>query len=318
MRVLCGHGKVRLFGEILAHVVQRIVPVLLPALFAVPPVRQHVGRQGKEEQRRAAEQEIGRRRPVHQQRVNAVDHRENAYNAHRRARDAERGLDVVHNALLLCGSGENIGKGGALFQIDLCLRQLVNGLSGLRAKLLEIALCLLGFGVGKLALGFGRVGGDAGMLLLDKRQQAIHVCLKAEAALLLLAVAVLHHQIRKRAEDALAGIRTRAHGHALEYALDLSPGDVEAAVDVICAHIQRLFADAAGSELAAGFSVGRQNLRRQCPAADGGGLKDHDGIPPEFNCGMIISKRSVIEKSCHPQRNERTGSFFASLKTIKG
>ena len=61
----------------------------------------------------------------------------------------------------------------------------------------------------------GQVRADFG----DMGQQKVHILLVFEVALLHCAVIQLHHQIRDRAKDALAGETALTHGDPLENAL---------------------------------------------------------------------------------------------------
>ena len=149
----------------------------------------------------------------------------------------------------------------------------------LGGELLEIICLFGGLGPGQTVGGLDAVGGDVGVLLLHGSQEPVHIGLQLEGALLLLAAAELHHQEGEGAEDALAGEAALAHGHALEDALDLFPGQVEAAVQKAAAQIQGLLSDAAGAEFEAALFVSRQIFRAEGLAAQGYGGKVH-GDPP--------------------------------------
>ena len=101
---------------------------------------------------------------------------------------------------------------------------------------------------------------DLRLLFGQHLQQLVHVPFILEIALLLLAAVVLYHQVGHGGEHAFAAEAAGAHGHPLEHAGNAAVGQVIPAVNVKAVEVQRLFANAAGADLAAGLFVRFQLL----------------------------------------------------------
>ena len=180
-------------------------------------------------------------------------------------REAEQEDDqcdiAVHRLALQLGALAALGGAQLVrdlrlgFQILFCPAQHRQAVLGVFRQLRQLAGGLFGLLLLHGLLTCRAQPLDLRLLFGQNVQQGVHVPLILEVALLLLAAVVLHHQIGHGGEHPFAGKAALAHGDPLERAGDAAVRQIIAAVDVKAVEVQRLFADAAGADLFAGFFV---------------------------------------------------------------
>ena len=221
-------------------------------------------------------------RKVHAVAAGVAEHRIQAVGCGRNAqhKNSQRHIPVHRLALQLrtlaaLGGAQLCGKLRLCVQILLCPAQHGKAVLCLCGKLRQLAGSLFGGLFLQRLLTGGAQQMQLRLLFRQHFQQGVHVPLVLEVALLLLAAVVLHHKIRHGGKHALAGKAAGAHSHPLEHPGDAAVRQIIAAVDVKAVQVQRLFANAAGADLPAGFFVCLQLLRVKLCHAQLCGFENH-------------------------------------------